>query len=310
MDFVTANQNNDTVTVFLGNGDGTVTLSATLDDNGGGGRACVGDFDRDGNLDVAATFGLGIWFGHGDGTFEPVFTGVSFYSIDMRAADAKGDDILDLVGGLADGGSGGGVGVAISNGDGTFQPTLITPHPDLNRAAIGYINTQDAIIDVVITTSTAWAVDVYLRVGDGTFMHSDTQDPGYGDRVAIGDVNRDGSPDILVSDFINPQVSVLAGDGTGQLATPAMIPTSVGFNGFMFIADYDGDFIPDVAIADQSNGIVVGLATSPGAYGTFTGTDVGQNEFHVVAADFNNDNKLDLVVANISSNDLVILLGN
>jgi hypothetical protein len=37
---------------------------------------------------------------------------------------------------------------------------------------------------------------------------------------------------------------------------------------------------------------------------------LGSNEFALASGDFNRDGKLDLAVANISSNDFVVLLGN
>ena len=115
------------VTVLLGNGDGTfqtpISSNGSAAENGSGPYSMVlGDFDRDGKLDVAlGDEFLKILRGNGDGTFKtPNFNyRLRNTSPDLKAADFNGDGKLDLVStGVF---SGQALQIFIGNGDGTFQ---------------------------------------------------------------------------------------------------------------------------------------------------------------------------------------------
>ncbi len=85
------------VTVRLGNGDGTFGPDLRLESGTYSERAALGDFDRDGNLDLA--LGNSGWFkGNGDGTFEPRSRHLAG-SRPMFAADLDQDGWIDLVAG-------------------------------------------------------------------------------------------------------------------------------------------------------------------------------------------------------------------
>ncbi len=114
------------VSVLLGNGDGT--FQSPINSNGnwsvgtGPYSIVVGDFDRDGKLDVAATDEyLTILKGNGNGTFKTPATPfhLSNTSADLKVADFNGDGKLDLVtSGVF---STGALQILLGNGDGTFQ---------------------------------------------------------------------------------------------------------------------------------------------------------------------------------------------
>ena len=131
-----------TISVMLGNGDGTFLPSREIDVGIGMAEIAVGDFNRDGFKDLAiagSSSQLYRLFGVGDGTFiqQPTLTltadtfGVNGTDIDV--ADFNRDTIEDLVVAIATNGSR--TAILIGNGDGTFRPPLIltdnntnTPH--------------------------------------------------------------------------------------------------------------------------------------------------------------------------------------
>src|ERR1700752_4905732 len=80
----------------------------------------VGDFNRDGNLDIAVGgTSLSVLMGNGDGTFQkPVQYPVGVNPESVATADFNGDGNLDLVAANFDGPS---VSILLGNGDGTFQ---------------------------------------------------------------------------------------------------------------------------------------------------------------------------------------------
>jgi hypothetical protein len=126
LDLAVLNQADDSISILLGNGDGTFQPPLNNPTGGPGDGPTglvVADFNGDGNLDLARaaalfTAGTGVLLGNGDGTFQPVhdYTNSSY---GLVTGDFTGDGILDLAMGL----NGTGTGILIGKGDGTF-PTL------------------------------------------------------------------------------------------------------------------------------------------------------------------------------------------
>ena len=121
-----------TVSVLLGNGDGTFQPAATYDAGIQPYWVSTGDFNQDGKQDLAvANFGsntVSILLGNGDGTFQPhVDYPVGVYPSAGAIADFNGDGIPDLAisnSFCATPCSPGTVSVLLGNGDGTFQPSV------------------------------------------------------------------------------------------------------------------------------------------------------------------------------------------
>src|SRR5439155_11023806 len=74
LDLATANIGDNTVSVLLGNANGTFQLAQTTATGAGPVSVAVGDFNADGKLDLATASGGGsgvsVLLGNGDGTFQ------------------------------------------------------------------------------------------------------------------------------------------------------------------------------------------------------------------------------------------------
>ena len=156
LDLATVNVSDDSISVLLGNGDGTFQAQVVYPTGSSGDfptGLVVADFNGDGNLDVARaaaafTAGTGILLGNGDGSFQPVQDAHNS-SYGLVTGDFNGDGILDLAMGL----NGTGTGILIGKGDGSF-PTLDNFDPaDLgfNVSAADFNN--NGRLDLAATTS-------------------------------------------------------------------------------------------------------------------------------------------------------------
>jgi hypothetical protein len=74
IDLAVVNYGSNSVTILLGNGDGTFTSGGTINSSGGTSAAAIGDFDADGFNDLAVTRSsanaVSVLYGNGDGTFK------------------------------------------------------------------------------------------------------------------------------------------------------------------------------------------------------------------------------------------------
>ena len=150
-----------------------------------------------------------------------------------------------------------------------------------------------------------------------------TSSPGVGlnpDAVAVGDLNLDGNPDLVVSsqDFFpvaGTTVSVHLGDGAGGFAAPVsfgvgQLPQSVA------IGDLDGDGNPDLAVANRlSADVSVLLGNGLGGFAAAVSVPAGASPLSVAIDDLNLDGSPDLVVANGGTqanpgSTISVLLGN
>ena len=327
-DLVTANDggntNANTVSVLLGNGDGTfqAPIVSTTGTNPTG--IVVGDFNGDGIADVATVDNtqesqcanngaVSVLLGNGDGTFHPhVEYCVGFAPDSITAADFNKDGKLDLA--VADGG-GSEMSVLLGNGDGTFQQQT-TYATGMGPGAItsGDFN-NDGNVDLALMDdcSTGTCVTVFLGKGDGTFQTAINSNAPFSGVLAAGDLNHDGNLDLVAAGGYMPgEVAVFLGEGNGSFQ--AAVEYTIGNDAVgVTLADFNGDGNLDIATAsyfDPWESILLG--NGDGTFGTPMNFGAGEGPGPNIAADFNGDGKMDLANTTFGSTqgNVAVLLGN
>jgi uncharacterized protein YfaP (DUF2135 family) len=154
------------VSVLLGNGDGTFSSPVAFATGAVSTSVAVGDLNGDGKLDLAVanqgTSNVSVLLGRGDGTFGPQVTyPTDSAPVALALRDMNGDGHLDVV--VANSASND-VSVLLGRGDGTFQDEAIVAtgtHPyalaidDLNadgKPDVAVVNGESSSVSILLDT--------------------------------------------------------------------------------------------------------------------------------------------------------------
>jgi hypothetical protein len=297
LDLAVVNQNDNTVSILLGNGDGTFQPQTTVSSNGTTPvSVATADFNADGNLDLAvvnqtdsgcsdSNGSVSVLTGDGTGAFPTVLRHicVGILPTSVVVGDFAGFGLPDLV--VVNQG-GGNASCAPANGTVTFASAVLIdfgPFFDSARsycagkgpsaAAVGDFN-GDGVLDVAVTNFSSNQVSALPGSGSGTgfnFLTPDSFATGTlgPNSITVGDFNGDGVLDLAAAAEGSSQISILLGDGSGNFSPAAGSPFSTtsatGGRGpaSLVAADFNGDGRLDVATAESIDNLVTVMLQSP-----------------------------------------------
>ncbi len=325
LDIAAANLRSNSITILLGNGNGTFVIYDCYSTGfTSPGSIAVGDFNNDIRQDLVVTNekgnNVGVFIGYGNGSFAEQISyempnGSS--PLWVVVSDFNKDNISDIAVANRDGNN---IGILLGYANGTFRNVTMysTGNGSLPCSiAVGDFN-KDNLIDIVVANSGSKNIGIFSGIGNGTFSLQATYSTGIKSSlvaIAVQDLNNDTILDIAVSDWGtgDGNIGVLYGLKNGNFLVP--IPYSTGFNSqttSIAICDFNNDGRLDFAVSNsQKNNIGIMLRNGSEPFGVQTtfSTGNGSGPYSVAVTDFNNDDQLDIAVANFKTNNIGIFFG-
>ncbi len=315
LDLVTSVFGTDSVSVQLGNGDGTFgAATPTLLASGFGPSEVHAVSLRGGTtLDLIVgsynTNQIAVLLGNGNGTFQAP----EFYTVgtatntptSLTTGDFNHDGFLDVA--VANTGDNT-VSVLTGNGSGALTPsgtpTNVGQIPEAIRA--GDFN-GDGYSDLAVANYHDGTVSILLNQQNGTFSATPVT-VGTGPQ-ALAITGSGTSQLIAVANFGSNNVSILQNGGSGTFTAQTPVNVGAGPDEVRF-ADVNGDSIPDLVVANYTDGTLnVATGSAGGSYTVLGPFAVGTKPYSAAAGDLDADGTPDIVVANCFSNNTEVLLG-
>ena len=230
----------------------------------------IADFNGDGNLDIATCYTVVSNGSNADhGTVQVFLQDTSHPGRFLAPANySVGDDPFTIA-------------VGDLNGDG--KPDIVTANGLSDPSVSG--------------------LSVLLQSGNGQFLPAASYSTGnLVNSVAIGDVNGDGRPDLVVAD--SGGISILlqnpASPGTFTAGSKLNVPGGAGWS--VAVSDVNEDGVPDLVVVNGVNVLVfLGNAAAPGSFLAPVSYSAGQQPVYVAVADLNGDGKPDIAVADLGA---------
>ncbi|TAE30503.1 MAG: T9SS C-terminal target domain-containing protein [Candidatus Kapaibacterium sp.] len=315
IDFVTS-EDNTTLRIYLGNGNGTFTAGATVTGAFGtpaNGRVVLADMNNDGFTDIINTDAIGsaqirIFQNSGTGTFPTQMTGspitASFAGVrGLAVGDADGNGALDLA---VTYNATNQVGVFFNPGNGNIsgsEQRYTQPGGGGREESALADMDNDGDLDWVITNGSANSVSLRLNSGTGNF---DVQAAGSPypttitnpTNIQLMDINNDSRIDAVVGGP-NANVNIFVNTGMPTIFPAAATLTIPTTSNRPLLGDFDGDARQDITVLQRTPGsFVVGLGNNSGTFPALSAPNqVGTANLNQAIADVDNDGDLDILIA-------------
>ncbi|CAF1295038.1 unnamed protein product, partial [Adineta steineri] len=323
LDFVVVNSQGSNIVIFLADSNGGFTMNDTYSTGfmTYPKTVAIADFDNDTQLDIIVTFFtddvIKIFFGTGIGIFgnrTSYSTGVESGSQSIAIGDVNNDGRLDIVVGNVYAAN---IGLFIAIDYRKFEYRtiyMIGNNANPYSVALGYFN-NDNRLDIVFAADAENNLIIIFGLGNGTFINPAAFPLGYDSApysIVLADFNNDTKLDIAVAcqKLFNIQIFLALANGTFANPKPYLTqdkapPISIA------ISDFNNDKILDIAVGHLNSsyiGIFIGIAD-----GSFTNqitfsTGKQTSSSVIAVGNFNNDDYMDVVIANTQLNNIEIFI--
>lgn len=306
-DLVSADRTSQSVLVSFNQGNGTFVAPSAYTLPGNPNSVIVQDINDDGLNDILAysytgrgRFGepineLSSFLNTGDNVFISAasYGDISFRPLELQ--DINEDGTQDLLGYSSQ--YGGTLGIAIGNGDGTFQVRPRARLPRVNEP-IGPISASNGLVAGLINDDdTPDLVSVDYRYNQVRIEGVATRTTGDGPvAVALGDIDGDSKQDIAVANALSNTVSLFFNDG-GSFDIPA-VQLSVGNTPYdVALGDVNRDGHLDLVVVNsEDDNVSVFINRGDGDFEAPVNYASQYSPYNLELGDINRDGHLDIVV--------------
>jgi hypothetical protein len=294
----------------------------------------AGDFNQDGNLDLAVNLSgfdnFAILTGDGQGGFKlKSHVAIDTLSKSVVSGDVNGDGKLDIVA-ISDWGYN--IKVFLGDGLGGFHLTsVMNGDGEPNRLRLADLD-KDGNLDILADAPAEGNLLIYFGRGGGAFNNSPLELEGYPNDVSLntGDFNKDGNVDIAITYFENKDpdgthLQIFLGDGARNFTVGQNVVINSQCNNIQ-VSDLNKDGNLDLVLAgsgsENGTGLFISSYLGDGA-GNFTVQQVidvgmGATRGEISLGDFNEDGNMDVayplssdgIMRGDFSTDLLIYLGD
>ncbi|UJR11996.1 hypothetical protein I4U23_016174 [Adineta vaga] len=324
LDIAVANFGTNNVGIFLSTINSTFSSQTIFSTRSSRPRyIATSDFNNDTIIDIAVvnhgTNDIGILLGDGNGNFvnwKTFSTGFDSLPYSLAISDVNHDGQPDLV--VVNFGTRN-VGLFLGNRDGSFQSQMII---DIDHNSQPYSVTladlnQDTHIDIVVVSSNTDKIIVLLGFGTGYFFLSNEYSTGNNSSprsAVISDFDNDTKVDIAVITYGSSSVILFLGHGNGIFSDGMIYYTSIDSQPYaMTSCDFNNDTQMDISTVNYDYNYVDIVLTYRNysflnqiTYGI---TGINPNPKSITVIDLNNDNRLDVIVANYNTSEMSVFLG-
>ena len=182
-------------------------------------------------------------------------------------------------------------------------------------AVIGDLN-GDTWPDMVDVNNIAENIVIYFGNSIGVLVENSSYSTGLysaPNMVAVGDLNNDSRLDIAVVNSPTNNIGIFLGLENGLFANQMKVSTASSRPIAIHLADFNNDTFLDIVTANYgTNSISIFYALGKGHFSNSTTYSTGYDSYpsSLVAGDFNNDQYLDVAVANYGTDNVGLFLGN
>jgi hypothetical protein len=266
LDFAVGHYNTNTVVIMRGTGTGTFTTGITLTGPPHPEGMVAADFNFDGLPDLAScgypsqsTGTASVWLNTGTPGGPLSFGARSDYAVGAWPNSIRSGRVSEFYTSLVTANyNGSSVTILANDGTGHFGNRLDLPvPPHAYMAAVGPVFPFLSREQIVTANADSNSVSLYYFSDNShTWVRRDFPTSIRPNYVAIADADADGAADVVTSDYVSGQLSVLEPDfATGTLRPRVGVPTVTNPYA-VAVADFDLDGKPDLAASNRSGNTV------------------------------------------------------